>query len=225
MELDKNKWNELLVKSNSGDSAAQNDLAVWYEEGYSGNDFQIEQDIKQAAHWYLESAKSGNKFSQDAISRLYSLGHGIEINIQQSIEWALKSIKQGNETAAYNLGTVYRDQLQFDKAFEYYSLALKMGDNSSLLQIGLCYYFGIGVTLDYQKAFELFEQVTKKTDVTEGEIDEANYWIGLSYLKGTGQIQSIEKARAYLHKVNIDNDHEPSQLILNLIGRNNDNKG
>ena len=223
MSLDKNKWEELLAKSNAGNSEAQNNLAMWFEEGYNDTNFRIEKDLNKAAYWYLESAQSGNQYSQDATSRLYSLGQGVELNVEKAIKWAMKSIEQGNAIAAYNLGTVFRDQLKLEKAFEYYSLALKMGDKSALLQIGLCCYFGVGTNMDYVKANQLFDQLIKEAQVTESEIDEAHYWIGLSFLNGNGRIQSIEAAREYLHKANRDEDHEPSMLILNIISRNNDN--
>ncbi|MFY0602153.1 MAG: sel1 repeat family protein [Cyclobacteriaceae bacterium] len=223
MNLNRDIWQDLLEKSNRGDSEAQNDLAMWFEEGFHSPEFHIEQDFQQAAKWYLESAKSGNKYSQDAISRLYSLGQGIDLNIDKAIKWAIKAIDQGNATAAYNLGTIYRDLLEFKKAFEYYTLALKMDDKSSLLQIGLCHYFGIGTMVDFEKANQLFEQITTEHEVTEYEIDEANYMIGFSYLHGNGRQKSIKDARKHFLLAHKDEGHEQSILILNLISRNNDN--
>ncbi len=223
MNLNKNIWQDLLEKSENGDSEAQNDLAMWFEEGFHSPEFHIEQDFKQAANWYLESAKLGNKYAQDSISRLYSLGQGIDLSYDKAIEWAIKAIEQGYANAAYNLGTVYRDLLEFEKAFEHYTLALTLGNKSSLLQIGLCYYFGIGTMVDFEKANQLFKQLVSESEVTEYEIDEANYMIGLSYLFGNGQLKSIKDARKYLLRANKDEDHDQSILILNLISRNNDN--
>ncbi|BDD05533.1 tetratricopeptide repeat protein [Aureibacter tunicatorum] len=219
MSLNKNLWEELKQKSSNGDPDAQNDLAMWYEEGYNNKEFIIEKNLVKAAYWYLQSAKSGNPESQDAISRLLSLGQGVVLDIAKAKEWALKSIEQGNSTAAYNLGTIYRDQSNFEKAFEYYSLALKMGNKSALLQIGLCYYYGIGTASDYAKANKLFEQLTNEEQIAEREIDEANYYIGLAYLNGNGQDKSIQAARKHFLLANKDEDHEQASLILNLIGR------
>ncbi len=224
MKLDENIWSKLIAKAETGDSDSQNDLAIYFEFGYDANEFYIERNIEKAAYWYLKSAESGNRDSQDAISRLYSLGLGIEKNLEKAIEWALISIDQGNEIAAYNLGTLYRDQSKFEKAFEYYSISLKMGNESAILQLALCYYFGIGVSIDYKRATALFEQVLGAEFVASCEVDQANYWLGFSCLNGNGQIRSVNKARAYFYRADIDGDHEPSQLMLNLIGRNIDSE-
>ena len=220
MNLDKHMWSLLTSKADSGDASAQNDVASWLEEGCEEEDFLLEKNMQQAAKWYLKSAEGGNAYAQDAISRLYSLGDGIELDVEKAIAWALKSIAQGNAMAAYNLGTIYRDQQQFEKAFEYYCMAWEMGEQSALLQIALCHYFGIGTTQNHQKANQLFDELlTKQGQVAPVEIDESYYWIGVSYLNGTGRDRSVGFARENFLKANRDEDHAPSMLMLNLIGR------
>ncbi len=87
--------------------------------------------------------------------------------------------------------------------------------------IGLCYYYGIGVTRDKFKALQYFEQITREESehLSGYELNEAHYILGKMYLDGTVVDQSIDKARQYLELADEDGDHRSALELLMLIGR------
>ena len=124
-----------------------------------------------------------------------SEGKGCEKDITKAIETYLLAIDQCSSKAALNLGIIYRDKGNFKKAFEYYCLADKMDKADYSFTVGLCYYYGIGITVDKNTACKYFLKVSvdKLQRYTQYEIDEANYIIGLSYLTGEGIKKSLYK--------------------------------
>ncbi len=98
---------------------------------------------------------------------------------------------------------------------------MTISDSDYSLKVGLCYYYGIGISIDREKAVEHFKKVSKdKLNLhNEYEIDEANFYIGLSYLTGEGLTKSIPKAKKYLETANKDKDHRTALELIFLIGK------
>ena len=68
------------------------------------------------------------------------------------------------------------------------ALLQKSNDARQISLLGLCYYNGLGVKKDLDKAYNLFEQAAKKQDSL------GLYWAGFCNLKGIGTTYSIGKA-------------------------------
>lgn len=97
-----------------------------------------------------------------------------------------------------------------------------MGDNDSLLTVGLCYLFGFGTDQDCHAAYRCFKNVVNCDPATlcQRSIENAHYWMAVAHLIGMGDAKkSVTQARKMLEIANADDDHEQSNEILNLIGK------
>ena len=221
--LDKKEWIELLTKAKKGDGDAQSKVGDSYSDGLKNSigETIVKKSDKRAFNWYSKSALQENKDGLTCLAYCLSEGLGCQKNVQEAIKIYQKAIKKGSSNSAFNLGTIYRDNGKFEKAFEYYSLAMTIDNSDYSLKVGLCYYYGIGISMDKQKAIEHFKKVSKDrlTLHNDYEIDEANFYIGLSYLTGEGLTKSIPKAKKYLEMANKDKDHGTALELIFLIGR------
>src|SRR5690606_5230761 len=156
----------------------------------------VKQNFSSAFTWYEKAAENGIINSITNLADFLSEGKGCKRNKDKAVEKYLLAIEKGSSRAAFNLGTIYRDDGNFKKAFEYYSLANKLDKGDYSLIIGLCYYYGVGVSVDKKLACKHFHMVSddKQQRHAQYEIDEANYILGLSYLTGDGVKKSIEKS-------------------------------
>ena len=222
--LDKTSWKDLLTKARKDDGNAQNEVADHFSFGLktTTNEIIVRQNFLSAFSWYEKAAINGVVDALTNLADFLSEGKGCEKDINRAVQNYLFAIGKGSSRAALNLGTIYRDKGNFKKAFEYYSLADKIDKADYSFTVGLCYYYGIGVSIDKVIACKHFHKVSidKLQRHTQYEIDEANYLLGLSYLTGEGVKKSIDKSRAFLKLANTDNDHRSAEQILFIIGQN-----
>lgn len=87
------------------------------------------------------------------------------------------------------------------------------GESSAQYRLGDCFYNGIGVNVDYQKAAFWFEKAAEQENV------DAQYMLGLGYYLGNGFDKDFEKARLWFKKA-ADRGDELSQVKLALIYEN-----
>jgi uncharacterized protein len=222
--LNKFFWKVILEKARNGDPNAQNEVADYFSFGCttSTNEIIVRQNFLKAFSWYEKAAINGVVDALTNLADFLSEGKGCEKDINKAIENYLLAIDKGSSRAAFNLGTIYRDKGNLKKSFEYYSLSDKMDKANYSLTIGLCYYYGIGVSIDKVIACKHFHKVSidKLQRHTQYEIDEANYLLGLSYWTGEGLKKSFNKSRAFFKLANADNDHRSAEKILFIIGQN-----
>lgn len=216
-------WSKLLTIAQNGDKIIQYEVGCCYDNGLIINDeILVKEDKTEAFSWFLLSHKSGNIDATIRTADFLSEGEYCEKDIELAIKLYEEGIEKGIGYASSNLATIYRDKKDFKKAFELYQTAQKI-DDSNLIEVAFCYYFGIGTEQNKLIAFDIFLKIANDTSVSRNsdfEIEEANYYLGLYYLEGDIIKKSIEKARYYFEKANIDNDHRSANEILLIIGRN-----
>jgi uncharacterized protein len=208
-------WKDLLSSAEEGDTNHQLEVALYYDSGiYEGDEEIVAPDAALAFEWTKRAYESG---SIDAMERYANyLSDGVQCTQDKALAMKLykKAVKAGSSSAAHNLGTEYRDQHDFEKAFSLY----KKGESD--LSVALCYYYGVGVEQNRKRAFRVFRKMLKSTSIQSGyDVNEANYMIGRIYLEGEVVKRSLSKARHYLLLANEDGDHYSAQQILWIIGR------
>ena len=142
-------------------------------------------------------------------------------NLDLATELYQKGIEKGISFAAINLATIYRDKNEFEKAFELYQVAQKLG-KTNLIELAYCYHYGIGTKQNKYLALEIFQKIVNDNSENrncEFEIENANYYIGNYYLEGEIVEKSIKTAREYFNNANADNDHRNANELLLIIGR------
>lgn len=86
--------------------------------------------------------------------------------------------------------------IDFNKAFSYYQQAYKKGSALAEAKLGLCYFYGNGITpADKSKALQYF------TEAAQQHVNLANYYLGVCYSKGIGVTKDMKKAKTYLKQV------------------------
>lgn len=208
----------------SGEAEAQWELGFICEDGGcdASGEVLVSPSPEQALRWYQAAAEQGHPQAQAALSRLLSGSEGVPPDFEKAIAWGRRAVAQGDASAAYNLGTIYRDLGKPKQAFAWYQRAATMGDNDALLQIGLCLLFGWGVQLDAVAARSAWERVIAGDPVAscQRSREDAQYWLALvSLLDGRHTKRSMEQIRSRLETANADEDHEQANALLNLIGK------
>ena len=212
-------WEKLLTEAKNGNSLAQLEVAIYYENGIGINSEEIVKvNEEEAFNWTKKAYENGNLNALVSYADYLSLGKSCEKKLDLAIELYKKGIELGISEAAYNLGIEYRNQQNFEKAFEYYIKAKELNLNYEEFTIAKCFYYGIGIEKNKNKAFELLKKI-KFPENNQFEVDEANYLIGRIYLEGEIVEKSIELARKHLELANIDEDHRSAQELLLIIGR------
>ncbi|SOE23077.1 TPR repeat [Spirosomataceae bacterium TFI 002] len=215
------KWNDLLKKADLGDTSAQFEVATVYENGLNIDNLEIvKKDIQSAFSWTKKAFENGHKEAKISYAHYLTNRNnplGI-LDIDLGMKLYEEEMNNGNNYATYCLGLEYRNKQEYEKAFDYYERAHRNEEFFQELTIGMCYYYGVGVTKDKLKALEIFKSITLP-NVTPYEVDEANYMIGKIYLEGEVIEKDIDKARFHLELAGKDGDHRSAQEILLIIGR------
>lgn len=154
-------WTALNALAAKGDPDAQCELGYLYEVGakHKAGKIVVTPSLTAAMTWYQASADQGNPSAQSALSTALSSGGEIECNFPLATYWGNKAVAQGDASAAFNVGTIYRDMGEPRLAFRWYQRAADMGDTDAFLQIGLSYFFGVGTKQDYGSALSSIERV------------------------------------------------------------------
>ena len=74
-----------------------------------------------------------------------------------SLEDCKKAAEEGNAEAQLNLGKLFDEQSQHEKAFKYYEKAATQGNAEAQLCLGNCYELGKGTDEDHLKAFHYYQ--------------------------------------------------------------------
>lgn len=230
-------FEDYLTAAENGDSDAMLNVAACYYKGEG-----VAQDLNKGFNWCFKSAEAGDFSGMLAVSMLYSSGLGVEKNKNIARKWFAKAyecaMKDPSINLKYNgdmigLGFFYLMKYVSDidakesgeNAFKWFKKAAdtgmisKRGFDSYHAKIltGICYIAEIGTEQNYEKALELFNEVSK--DYIETQLyrithngidpeplkipndnaskDVAKFMIGYCYAEGKGVRQDYQKAFEY----------------------------
>ena len=136
---------ELQQKAESGDAAAQLDLALCYDFG-SG----IEKNPVEAHKWFLKAAELGNGRAQNAVGNDYANGTGgVEKNMEEALRWFRKSAEQECGYGQNSMGWCYEwgkgVEKDMEEAVRWYRKSAEQGCANGQNSLGNCYLNGKGV--------------------------------------------------------------------------------
>ena len=119
--------------ANTGDAAAQLDLAEAYQFGTG-----VPKDAVEAVSWYRLAAAQGRAYAQSALGYAYAFGAGVPKNDVESVKWYRLAAAQGSEEGQVGLGFAYvlgEDVPKNDvEAYHWLNLAAAQGNPSALRQ-------------------------------------------------------------------------------------------
>lgn len=109
----------------------------------------VQRNAEKGIHFLKLASESGNvKASLDYAEHLWK-GNDVEKDIHHAVA-VLKKINDSN--AYYMLGDIYRENAEYEKAFEYYSMGAANNHVYAQYAVALSYATGQGVKRDMQEA-------------------------------------------------------------------------
>lgn len=206
IDTDELRFENYLNEANQGDSEAMLKVAGCYYKGKG-----TEQNLNQAFEWLIKSAEAGNIDSMWVLALSYSSGLGVEKNKDAAQKWfneiyelTMKNADLNDSADMLDIGFFYLlkygsdidEQDSGENAFKWLKKSGESGNEDGKLWTGLCYFAGIGTDKNYEKAFELFNEVAR--DYSESEYkDLVLCLIGYCYAESKGIPQDYERAFKY----------------------------
>ena len=136
-------------------------------------------------------AEQGNPDYQYAYGMCLEKGYGVEKNERQALDWFKKAAEHGHERAPYVLGTGIAVNQNNDLAFSYFRQGAEAKEEQAMLNLGNCYFYGMGTTKDEKMALKWW------TAAAEAGNAYALSQVGDCYCYGIGVEKDYAKAAAY----------------------------
>jgi TPR repeat protein len=181
------------------------------------NDYQLGTHRKQNYEITREYYQLENgPWSSNYMAYMYHYGLGVSRDIKKACELYQCLAQKGNELAAFNLASIYETgniyiPLNSKKAFKLYKMAAKRGNIFAMYCLANMYYHGRGVTQNYLKAFELYQNSAEK-----GCSLAINF---LNIMNVKDHCKIIEMLQMVIKKNNNDN---AMNLFINLLKNTGD---
>ena len=157
----------------------------------------VEKNIEKGLSFLKQSAQKGNLLAvKEVADVLYSQG-----DVEEAIIWYNKSIQAGDASSARMLGYAYmygdeHVKQDYVKSVQYNEKAIELEQNQAApyFLLGICYYLGHGVNIDYSKAAEYFRRGADLNDPL------SLYNLGICYMNGKGVLRDQDNALVYIKK-------------------------
>jgi len=140
----------------------------------------------------LKVSKNGDIFAQNELADMYLYGYGTKENEEEGIKWLKKSAEAGYWRTMNQLGNLFYNRGDYEKAIEWYKKSFEKGCDWGGLFLAACYQKGNGVRQDKFKALELYKEVYDLDNSTSGlaastigniQYDEKNYLEAIEWYK------------------------------------------
>lgn len=149
---------DVRKKAESGDAAAQFELAQYYESeaDKARSERRALRDQKRAVDWYTRSAEQGFDRAQFNLGGMYILGKGVEQDKSLGVDWQVKAAEQGLAEAQFEVGNRYLSGIDLeqdlDLGLEMLNKAANQRHVPAQKQLGTRFFQGVGVDRDLVQA-------------------------------------------------------------------------
>lgn len=116
--------------------------------------------VKQV-EWYKNSAEEGYDWGMYNLAACYRDGEGVQEDQEQAIAWFKKTYELHGDAAgdaANRIGRIYDKQGNHNEEFEWYKKGAAEGFDWCMSNLGQCYRYGSGVSINYDKAREWYQK-------------------------------------------------------------------
>ncbi|WP_314310437.1 tetratricopeptide repeat protein [Kingella denitrificans] len=205
-------WENLLVRAEGGELAAQKDLAMAYMRGEA-----VEEDAEASFKWYKAAAEQGDAEAQNSLYVRYAEGRGVAQNKEEALKWLHRAAEQEYGMAYYNLGWeyAYGGLLEKDeqKAIGFFKKAAEKSVLEAYAELGLIYTYGKTIPNDYALARRYYEQAGgSKLGQAQNELATLHY-------NGQGTPKDDSKAFLY-YQFAASNDSPEGMYNLAMMYEN-----
>jgi len=159
----------LLAAAEAGEGRALFEIASRYMEGRG-----VEENVDQAAQWYLDAARQGLAPAQYRIGNFYERGTGVDRDPVEAERWYREAALGGNVSAMHNLAVLHASggvdgNSDFDEAARWFAMAAEHGVSDSQFNLAVLYARGSGVEQDLGQSYKWFAIAAD-----QGDADAAN---------------------------------------------------
>lgn len=125
---------------------------------YTGNGCAV--DLNKAFKCFVKSSDLGNDKAMCNVAICYIRGDGVEKNISLASDYYKKAADKGNVKAMYEYGNICLDDniRNFQDGIEYLIKAANAGLADAQYRLGICYYKGYGVSIDYNRSLDWLDK-------------------------------------------------------------------
>ncbi len=127
-------------------------------------------DFKGAFRLMLAAARLGDVGAQLNVGNYYDGGKGVPRNRSVAMYWYKRAYRRGDSSAAFNIGVMWRNEKQFERALSWFVRSAKLGNDGANLEIAKYY---LDHKHDPLRAVQHLKQVTNSAWVSEAELEEA----------------------------------------------------
>jgi TPR repeat protein len=170
----------------------------------------------KATHVHCKGRFFGSSLSWEQKSKCPQCQVKLPTSAEESVELARGWADKGKAWAQAYLGARYQCgkgfETSYEKAIEYYALAIQQNDPNAMFGLAHMYYHGEGVTKSVEKALELYTQAANQRHAS------AQCSLGVLYNNGEGVNQSAELAREWWIKAAVQ-DHENALKMLQELDK------
>lgn len=169
----------------------------FYDEANSYYHDAFINEIPDAFEGIKRLAEKGVFLSQSCLGWYYRIGgHGVKENMSEAKKWSILANENGEKyKASENLGYIYEDEGDFEKALFYFKEAAANGNDNVFGQLGDIYRLGKVQKSNYSEAIKWYNMGAKAGD------DDSRFFLGLMHLKGMGCKKNHEEAIKYFDMV------------------------
>jgi serine/threonine protein kinase len=123
-----------------------------------------EGDAVRAFEYFKSAADNGNSEGKFTAGECYYLGKGTAVDVPKALELLQEAAAMHEPRAMDLLGTHFRRAKDYQKARTYFEEATQLGFVRSMVNLGVLYLQGEGVTQNYQTAAALFKKGADRSD-------------------------------------------------------------
>jgi tetratricopeptide (TPR) repeat protein len=168
----------------------------------------------KAMHLHCKDDFFGSSLSREQKGKCPHCQVKLPSTDEASIELVRGWADKGKAWAQASLGDRFRLGIgvehSYEKAIEYYTLAIQQDDPNAMFDLARMYEQGEGVAKSIKKSIELYTRAAN-----QGHAD-AQFKFGCIYYRGEGVVQSNERAREWLIKAAVQ-DHEKALQNLQIL--------
>ena len=163
-------------------------------EAYLGDELGLKKDEKTALKFFKKAAKLGNVAAQYNLGMAYACGYyGLIADKEKALFWLKKSAKGENPMACVQVGLYYfytvATKSAYKKAFDLFNEAYSLGEEQSIINIGLCCLQGKGTKENKKEAVKCFKIAAENQNS-----GVAYHNLGICYENGFGVRKDYKKA-------------------------------
>ncbi len=131
--------------------------------------------MRSAFRLFLAAAKAGMVPAFRTVGQFYDRGDGVKANQEAALYWYRRAYRHGSDSAANNIGCIWRDRGNLGRAILWLKRAAKLGDGDANLNIAKIY---LHRKRDLRKATDYLNRTRKSRHATEGSKEEARLLLG-----------------------------------------------